>query len=184
MLPSPYFRVHLLAVQRWIGTLFPATICPFGSLVPISKGSASLARNTTDDLNRCLDAGVNSTNGAPGKVYTCYSGASQQRWYLTGDNHIAVTGGNQCLDRKSGTDEFQTWQCSSGSTNQVFSMTESPSADTTCLQGQQRIAYPREGADLNALVRASDLPGTFRFQYCSAHYYKEGSRSIAVSHTT
>jgi hypothetical protein len=116
-------------------------------------------------------------------VYPCQPGASQQRWYLTGDDRIAVTGGNQCLDRKSGTNDIQTWQCSSGNTNQVFSTTDSPPADTVCVQGQQRIAFPPEGADLTALVRASGRAATFRFQYCSEHWFRQSSNKIAVSST-
>lgn len=38
------------------------------------------------------------------------------RWYLTGDNRIAITGGDQCLDE--GDNGVQTYQCTTGNTNQ------------------------------------------------------------------
>jgi hypothetical protein len=45
-----------------------------------------------------------------------YPNLYQQTWYYTDDpdNHIAITGGTQCLDlkREDGT-TVQTWQCAS-----------------------------------------------------------------------
>jgi hypothetical protein len=38
------------------------------------------------------------------------------RWYLTDDQRIAITGGNQCLDE--GDNGIQTYQCTTGNTNQ------------------------------------------------------------------
>jgi hypothetical protein len=72
----------------------------------ISPGSGSVILSGTDYT---LDAGENpgSTGGLKvsdniGAVliillYTSYPGLQQQTWYLTDDNHIAITGGNQCL---------------------------------------------------------------------------------------
>ena len=37
-------------------------------------------------------------------------------WYLTGDNRIAITGGNQCLDEDA--TNVQIYQCTTGNTNQ------------------------------------------------------------------
>lgn len=37
-------------------------------------------------------------------------------WYLTPDNRIAITGGDQCLDQ--GDNGPQTYQCTTGNTNQ------------------------------------------------------------------
>jgi hypothetical protein len=48
--------------------------------------------------NFCLDAGAPPMNNGPAKLYTCFPGVPQQRWYYTGDLHIAITGGTQCLD--------------------------------------------------------------------------------------
>ena len=39
-----------------------------------------------------------------------------RRWYLTDDNRIAITGGDQCLDE--GDNGVQTYQCTTGNTNQ------------------------------------------------------------------
>lgn len=46
--------------------------------------------------NFCLDAGSNPYNGGPAKLWTCLT-VPQQTWYLTNDQHIAITNGNQCL---------------------------------------------------------------------------------------
>jgi hypothetical protein len=40
------------------------------------------------------------------------------RWYLTGDNRIAITGGTQCLDQGDANVGTQTYQCTTGNTNQ------------------------------------------------------------------
>lgn len=42
------------------------------------------------------------------------------RWYYTDDNRIAQTGGNQCLDE--GDNGIQTYQCTTGNTNQSKSL--------------------------------------------------------------
>lgn len=68
----------------------------------------------------CLDAGENPHNNGPAKLYTCYPGLTQQTWYLTSDGRIAITGGNQCLD--IGPDGPQTYQCTTGDTNQFFTV--------------------------------------------------------------
>lgn len=39
-------------------------------------------------------------------------------WYLTPDNRIAITGGNQCLDQGNAQEMTQTYQCTTGNTNQ------------------------------------------------------------------
>jgi len=69
--------------------------------------------------NFCLDAGTNPHNNVEMKVWTCYPGLSNQQWYYTSDNRIAITGGTQCLDFSS-TNIVQTYQCTSGNNNQVF----------------------------------------------------------------
>ncbi|RSH87029.1 hypothetical protein EHS25_003517 [Saitozyma podzolica] len=47
--------------------------------------------------NFCLDAGLPPKNNGPAKLYTCFQ-VPQQQWYYTPDLHIAITGGDQCLD--------------------------------------------------------------------------------------
>jgi hypothetical protein len=69
----------------------------------------------------CLDAGTNPHNNGPAKVYTCYPGTAAQHWYFTGDKRLAITGGDQCLDLDtSSTGRPQTYACTPGNTNQVW----------------------------------------------------------------
>lgn len=46
----------------------------------------------------------------------------QQNWFYTDDDHIAITGGTQCVDLRDGNKSngavIQTWQCSNNA-NQV-----------------------------------------------------------------
>jgi hypothetical protein len=83
----------------------------------INPGSGSVIVSGT---NFALDAGVPQGNNAIAKVWQSYPGSQQQTWYLTADNRIAVTGGNQCLDQ--GDNGPQTYQCTPGNTNQGMSM--------------------------------------------------------------
>lgn len=46
------------------------------------------------------------------------------RWYLTGDNRIAITGGTQCLDDNGS--NVQQWACTPGNTNQSEYMKSTP----------------------------------------------------------
>jgi hypothetical protein len=62
------------------------------------------------------------------QIWTSYPGLYQQTWYLTGDNRIAITGGNQCLDE--GTNGIQTYQCTTGNTNQGESLNSCPTQQT------------------------------------------------------
>lgn len=80
--------------------------------------------------NLCLDAGSNPSNNGPAKLYTCYPGLAQQRWYLTADNRIAITGGNQCLDKGQAP---QTYQCTPGNTNQVWNVASGTDVTTTTI---------------------------------------------------
>lgn len=79
----------------------------------INPGSGSVILSGT---NFALDAGVPQGNNMPAKIWQSYPGSTQQTWYLTDDNRIAVAGGNQCLDE--GDNGPQTYQCTSGNTNQ------------------------------------------------------------------
>lgn len=64
-----------------------------------------------------LDAGSNPGNFGKLKLWQSYPGLSQQTWWYTTDNRIAIYNGNQCLDDGNG---LQTYQCTTGNTNQVF----------------------------------------------------------------
>ncbi|WWC88964.1 uncharacterized protein L201_003879 [Kwoniella dendrophila CBS 6074] len=83
----------------------------------INPGSGSVILSGT---GLALDAGSNPGNNGALKVWTSYPGLYQQTWYLTGDNRIAITGGNQCLDE--GVNGVQTYQCTTGNTNQIFNV--------------------------------------------------------------
>lgn len=48
--------------------------------------------------------------------YLQYDSNFDTSWYLTPDNRIAITGGDQCLDQ--GDNGPQTYQCTTGNTNQ------------------------------------------------------------------
>jgi hypothetical protein len=80
---------------------------------------------------RCLDAGTNPHNNGPAKVYTCYPGLAAQHWYFTADDRIALTGGDQCLDLNDSTGAPQTYQCTTGNTNQVWTPGSTPTSTTS-----------------------------------------------------
>jgi hypothetical protein len=79
----------------------------------INPGAGSVIVSGT---NFALDAGVPQGNNMYAKVWQSFPGSTQQTWYLTADNRIAVNGGNQCLDQ--GDNGPQTYQCTNGNTNQ------------------------------------------------------------------
>ena len=87
--------------------------CKTATRWDISPGSGSVIVTGT---NFALDAGVPQGNNMYAKVWQSYPGSQQQTWFLTADNRIAVTGGNQCLDE--GDNGPQTYQCTNGNTNQ------------------------------------------------------------------
>ncbi|EIW71520.1 hypothetical protein TREMEDRAFT_27944 [Tremella mesenterica DSM 1558] len=86
----------------------------------ISPGSGSVILSGT---NYALDAGTGKDNNEIVKIWQSYPGLFQQTWYLTPDSRIAITGGNQCLDQ--GPVGPQTYQCTTGNTNQGECFTHS-----------------------------------------------------------
>ncbi|GMK58538.1 hypothetical protein CspeluHIS016_0505700 [Cutaneotrichosporon spelunceum] len=80
----------------------------------------------------CLDAGSSPGNGVKSKIWTCYTGLAAQKWWYTDDNRIALEGKGQCVDLPSGGlwagNVAQTWQCSNGNTNQVWTTSSAPAA--------------------------------------------------------
>ncbi|KAJ9098956.1 hypothetical protein QFC19_006180 [Naganishia cerealis] len=90
-----------------------------------------VAPNSFTTTDYCVDFGSDrGVNGADVKIWQCYNDLPAQNLWLTGDNHIAVTGDNQCLDvtAESGPTQskpygslkdLQSWQCSGGNGNQV-----------------------------------------------------------------
>ncbi|KAJ9110960.1 hypothetical protein QFC20_002726 [Naganishia adeliensis] len=74
--------------------------------------------------NYCLDAGSNPGNGIKMKIWTCYAGLGPQTWTFGTDGRIRLPSADQCLDVTDGSftnfNVMQTWQCSSGNTNQQW----------------------------------------------------------------
>ncbi|KAK4688940.1 hypothetical protein P7C73_g1169, partial [Tremellales sp. Uapishka_1] len=97
------------------GTVLTTVDCGSAVLWDISPGSGSVIVSGT---SLALDAGVDPHDFVSAKLWTSYPGLTQQTWYLTADNRIAITGGNQCLDE--GDDGPQTYQCTTGNTNQIW----------------------------------------------------------------
>lgn len=87
--------------------------CNTASRWDINPGAGSVVLSGT---NFALDAGVPQGNNMYAKIWQSFPGSTQQTWYLTADNRIAVAGGNQCLDQ--GDNGPQTYQCTNGNTNQ------------------------------------------------------------------
>ncbi|KZO90825.1 carbohydrate-binding module family 13 protein [Calocera viscosa TUFC12733] len=112
-----------LIVSEWPVPPSPGDGMPVGtttsdssaSLWDISRGDGLVRLTGT---TYCLDAGVDPHNNVPSKIWTYYPGLTQQQWYYTDDNRIAITGGNQCLDE--GPTGPQTYQCTGGNTNQIW----------------------------------------------------------------
>ncbi|RDB27204.1 Endo-1,4-beta-xylanase A [Hypsizygus marmoreus] len=89
----------------------------------IQDGSTTVRAGNT---NFCLDAGSNPANGIKMKIWTCYKGVAAQSWDYTNSNQIRLAGQgqNQCLDLTGGStqngNQLQTWQCSNGNNNQIW----------------------------------------------------------------
>lgn len=106
------------ATKPYVGAPVASVDCVntgYATYWDINPGSGSVILSGTD---LALDAGSTPGNNGALKVWTSYPGLYQQTWFLTGDNRIAITGGNQCLDE--GDNGIQTYQCTTGNTNQVF----------------------------------------------------------------
>ncbi|KAF9440465.1 carbohydrate-binding module family 13 protein, partial [Macrolepiota fuliginosa MF-IS2] len=75
----------------------------------------------------CLDAGNSPANGTPMKIWTCFDNLPAQDWFYTGDDRIALTNQGLCLDLTDGnttnTNVMQTFQCTDGNTNQIWTFT-------------------------------------------------------------
>lgn len=84
-------------------------------------------------------------DGTQMKIWSCIGGVTQQTWYYTGDNRIALQNQGQylcpveftyttyppsplgmCLDLTNGSKNdgnvMQTWACTSGDNNQVWTL--------------------------------------------------------------
>jgi hypothetical protein len=120
---------------------FPSTSAsyPFQQFV-YNQGSTKIrvAPNTSTKTDYCVDfgsdRGVNGVGLKVGlrfraacfsanqlsQVWQCYDGLAAQQLWMTGDDHIAVEGDNQCADVKDGKGPLQSWQCDGANANQIF----------------------------------------------------------------
>ncbi|EAU89191.1 G-X-X-X-Q-X-W domain-containing protein [Coprinopsis cinerea okayama7 len=89
----------------------------------LSQGSTKVR---VADTNFCLDAGSTPGNGVPMKIWQCYDNLPAQQWFYTLDYRLALEGQGQCLDLTDGDlangNVVQTWQCSNGNNNQVWTL--------------------------------------------------------------
>ncbi|WVF69501.1 hypothetical protein IAT40_004278 [Kwoniella sp. CBS 6097] len=113
------------------GTAVTSVDCADAARWDISPGSGSvLLQWPNSTVQYALDAGTGRDNNEGVKIWTSYPTLFQQTWYLTDDNRIAITGGDQCLDE--GVNGPQTYQCTTGNTNQVWAIVpDAPTASTT-----------------------------------------------------
>ncbi|WWD06444.1 hypothetical protein V865_004534 [Kwoniella europaea PYCC6329] len=77
------------------GTRVTTVNCTSAVEWDVNPGSDSILISGT---NWALDAGTGDQDNAIIKIWQSYPGISQQTWYLTDDDRIAITGGSQCLD--------------------------------------------------------------------------------------
>jgi len=79
---------------------------------------------TLDGTNFCLDAGSKPGNGVGMKIWQCYAALPAQTWDYTQNKHLQLAGTGQCLDLPNGStvnsNQVQTWQCSAGNKNQIW----------------------------------------------------------------
>ena len=58
------------------------------------------------------------------KIWQCYDGLAAQQWVVTDDQRIVLNSTSFCLDDYKGIltndNKVQTWTCSDGNTNQVW----------------------------------------------------------------
>ncbi|KAK8847669.1 hypothetical protein IAR55_005528 [Kwoniella newhampshirensis] len=108
------------------GTPVGTVDCSYARTWDINPGSGSVILSGT---NFALDAGTGWENNERVKVWQSYPGLFQQTWYLTDDDRIAITGGNQCLDEDY--NGPQTYQCTTGNTNQVWYVLQEGDAGST-----------------------------------------------------
>lgn len=101
--------------------------------------------------NFCLDAGDNPSDFSKAKIWTCYKGLTQQTWWYTDDKHLAITGGNQCLD--VGQANVQTYQCIGYNTNQIWTVSGGGSSPSS---SASPTASPSASASSSASASASE----------------------------
>ncbi|KAK8844827.1 hypothetical protein IAR55_006677 [Kwoniella newhampshirensis] len=127
------------------GTLVVTIDCGNAATWDINPGSGSVILH---GVGLALDAGTGADNNEIVKLWTSYPTLFQQTWYLTGDQRIAITGGNQCLDE--GENGPQTYQCTTGNTNQIWNIIDGGSSS-----GPASSAVPSASVSASASVSVS-----------------------------
>ncbi|KAJ9113194.1 hypothetical protein QFC22_006033 [Naganishia vaughanmartiniae] len=79
----------------------------------------------------CLDAGDLSGSLRSSKIWTCYPGLPQQQWYYTDDKHIAITGGQGCLETGRYGTPINQCSSNSGAGTQTWNIVEGSGGGTT-----------------------------------------------------
>ncbi|WVQ80076.1 hypothetical protein IAT38_002177 [Cryptococcus sp. DSM 104549] len=128
------------------GVPIQTTDCQSADRWNINPGSGSVFLTGT---NWALDAGTGRDNNEPVRIWTSYPGLFQQTWYYTNDHRLAITGGNQCLDESlpEGYRGLQTYQCTTGNTNQIFYILQNPPAITTPVKVVTKTATKSKAAE-------------------------------------
>ncbi|WWC59782.1 uncharacterized protein I303_102344 [Kwoniella dejecticola CBS 10117] len=101
---------------RWTDDTQVTTVdCAGAARWDINPGSGSVILHGS---TYALSAVTGNANNEIVQLKTSAPGTFAQTWYLTNDNRIAITNGVQCLDE--GASGPQTYQCTTGNTNQVW----------------------------------------------------------------
>ncbi|WWC68221.1 uncharacterized protein I206_102144 [Kwoniella pini CBS 10737] len=101
---------------KWTnGTQITTVDCTGAARWDINPGSGSVILHGS---TYALSAMTGNANNENVQLQTSVPGTFAQTWYLTTDNRIAITNGVQCLDE--GNSGPQTYQCTTGNTNQVW----------------------------------------------------------------
>ncbi|WRT64498.1 uncharacterized protein IL334_001430 [Kwoniella shivajii] len=108
----------------------------------INPGSGAISVSGNEGF--VVDAGTGNQNGEVLKLWQSYPGLFQQTWYLTDDRRIAITGGNQCLDQGNNDSGTQTWECSPGNLNQIWTIVQADEPYYP-ISGQSAVLNPPVG---------------------------------------
>ncbi|WWC68223.1 uncharacterized protein I206_102146 [Kwoniella pini CBS 10737] len=119
-----------------------AVDCAIARTWNINPGSGSVTLSGYPQW--ALDAGTGSQNGEGVKIWQSFPGVFQQTWYLTTDRRIAITGGNQCLDKYDDDAGVHIWQCGADNINQIWTIVQ-PNSPFTPTPGQASILNPPIG---------------------------------------
>lgn len=153
----------------------PLSIGPCGAPYTFSAFDVSYGDQLSLKLtgsNLCLDFGSNPANNGIAKLFTCYPGLPQQHIYYTPDNHLAQTGGNQCLDRRDGGSVAQSYQCIGYNSNQIWTLGNSAPPPTT--------TTPSTTSAATATATATGSTGPTNPYAGAIHFNGDNSQCLAI----